>query len=83
MFETVKKVFGILMLLIAAAELQNTDPKSGAAKKAQVVSQLETQLDPVLPAWIVPVVHSLAPFLIDTLVDLASKTGFFASLTTA
>lgn len=83
MFDIVKKVFGTLLLLITAIEMQNTDPGAGAAKKAAVVAQLEHVVDPVLPTWIVPVVHGLAPLLIDTLVALANKTGFFTQLASA
>lgn len=80
-FGLVQQVIGGLALLIAAVEESGTT--DGAAKKAQVVSQVESLIAPALPSWAKPILMAIAPFLIDQLVAFANSSGLFSKATPA
>lgn len=80
MFKTVQSVLAAVLLAVTAAELEETAPGSGAAKRERAALLLQQAIDPWLPEWLDPVLGAAAGFLIDAVVSLANRTGFFASL---
>jgi hypothetical protein len=80
MFDIIKKAWAIIALCVLAVEMENQTPGAGAAKKQEACKRIKEALDPLLPDWLNPVVLGLTPMLIDAIVALANRTGFFAQL---
>lgn len=76
----VKKILTTTLLVASAVEMEISDPGSGAQKKARATELLLQALDPLLPDWLNPVLAHLSGFLIDTVVAVANRTGFFGQL---
>lgn len=79
-FSTLKPVLMAVLLAVTAAELENEAPGGGAEKKARATELLVEAVDPWLPDWLDPVIGAAAGFLIDAMVALANRTGFFDRL---
>lgn len=81
MFETIITAFLAIGSVVAAAELEyQGQAQAGAAKKAKAVELLAKLADPALPDALNPFILVVAPVLIDFLVSIMSKTGFFTRL---
>lgn len=79
-FSTVKPLLAAVLLAVTAAELENDTPGAGAAKRERAAELLMVAVDPWLPEWLDPVIATASGFLIDAVVALANRTGFFARL---
>lgn len=74
-FSIAAQVFGIVALVIAAIEAGPT--QDGATKKAQATTQIQAQINKILPQWAIPVVDPMIGFLIDQGVAYANTNGNF------
>lgn len=79
-FASIKPVLAAVLLAVVGAELENDTPGSGAAKRERAALLLQQAIDPWLPEWLDPVISAASGFLIDAVVALANRTGFFARL---
>lgn len=77
---TIKPLLVAVFLSITAAEMETDAPGAGAAKKERAKELLFEAVDPWLPEWLDPVLATTASFLIDAMVALANRMGFFARL---
>lgn len=80
LMNTLKPVLFAVLLAVTAAELEREAPGGGEEKKTKASGLLFEAVDPWLPDWANPVIKAGASFLIDSMVALANRTGFFARL---
>lgn len=80
MFKVAKQVIFAVLMVVMAVELQAEG--KGAEKKAAAAEQVRKLLDPLLPDWANPIVVTSTDWLIDVLVGVANRTGFFAQFAT-
>lgn len=80
MMNTLKPLLMAVLLAVTAAELESGTPGAGAEKRERARALLSDAIDPWLPDWLDPVIDATAGFLIDAMVALANRTGFFARL---
>lgn len=77
-FDIVGAIFGAVALAVSMVEAESETPGGGAAKKAEVIAKVTPLLKSIAPdAW-EPVLIAFLPGLIDLLVFLANRSGFFA-----
>lgn len=78
MFKQIQQAVATVALVVVAVELETEGAGKGAEKKALAQAKIQQALDPALPDWLNGAVYSAAGMLIDALVGLANRTGFFA-----
>ena len=78
--QTILVIAGFIVPLAGLAEVKHDEPKQGAKKKAEVLEELKEQMDVAgikLPAWIEKYTDSILNLVIDFVVFLMNKFGFF------
>ena len=76
-------IAGFIVPLAGLAEIKHDEPKQGEKKKAEVKAELLVQLEKVglkLPEWIEKYTETILGLLIDLVVFIMDKTGFFDKL---
>lgn len=77
---TIMVIAGFIVPLAGLAEIKHDEPKQGAAKKAEVLEALKEQMAVAgikLPDWIAKYTDLLLGLVIDFVVFLMNKFGFF------
>ena len=80
MFDSVKQLVAVVFLAVVAAELESEGAGKGAEKKRAATEKLASVADALLPDYLNPVLAGCAGFLIDAVVTLINRTGFFGRL---
>lgn len=76
-------IAGFIVPLAGLAEIKHDEPEQGKKKKAEVKAELLVQLEKVglkLPDWIEKYTETILGLLIDLVVFIMDKTGFFDKL---
>lgn len=77
--KTVGSVVVAIGLVVVAVESETDGKGQGAEKKQKAQEKIKEILDPHLPDFANPIVYQAAGYLVDGLVALANRTGFFGS----
>ena len=78
--QTILVIAGFIVPLASLAEVKHDEPKQGAKKKAEVLEELKEQMDVAgikLPAWIANYTDTILNLVIDFVVFVMNKIGFF------
>ena len=78
--QTILVIAGFIVPLAGLAEVKHDEPKQGAKKKAEVLEELKEQMDVAgikLPAWIANYTDTILNLVIDFVVFVMNKIGFF------
>ena len=76
-------IAGFIVPLAGLAEIKHDEPEQGEKKKAEVKAELLVQLEKAgieLPDWIEKYTEVILGLLIDLVVFIMDKTGFFGKL---
>ena len=77
------QIVSVVFLAVTAAEMEHEGAGRGAEKKAAATARLTSTLDELLPDYLDPVIALSAGWLIDAVVVLLNRTGFFGQLALA
>jgi len=78
--KTLLAIAGFIVPLAGLAEIKHDEPGQGAKKKAEVLAELKKQMNVAgikLPAWIAEYTDLILGLVIDFVVFLMNKFGFF------
>ena len=77
---TIMVIAGFVVPLAGLVEIKHDDPKQGEKKKAEVLAELKVQMAAAgikFPAWIEKYTDLILGLVIDFVVFLMNKFGFF------